>query len=152
MFYSKKLITKKVSTYKLNFTAFSNTMNTEVDDAILPHRYAKLSYNFKVSNGALSTGIGFEDLTLPTSATSADNQRKIILDPNSGVKAIWHYKYFDQNENKPYHLFMYYTAEGHIYWAFVVHESDKFAYKIASTSIYPNGVPSAVNYRLNAED
>lgn len=152
MFYSKKLITKKVSTYKLNFTAFSNTMNTEVDDAILPHRYAKLSYNFKVANGALSTGIGFEDLTLPTTATSTDNQRKIILDPNSGIKAIWHYKYFDQNTNKPRHLFMYYTVEGYIYWTFVVHESDKYAYKIASTSIYPNGVPSAINYRLNGED
>ena len=85
MFYSKKLITKKVSTYKLNFTAFSNTMNTEIDDAILPHKYAKLSYNFKVANGALSTGIGFEELTLPTDYNTTENQRQIRLE-----KKLWH--------------------------------------------------------------
>ena len=63
MFYPKKLITKRVSKYKLNFTAFASSMNTEVDEGILPHKYAKLTYNYKISNGALKTGIGFEDLT-----------------------------------------------------------------------------------------
>lgn len=152
MFYSKKLLTKKVSTYKLNFTAFSSTMNTEIDDAILPHKYAKLSYNYKVSNGALSTGLGFEELTLPTDYNTTQNQRKIRLDENSGIKAIWHYKYYSQQQQKPRHLLMYYTTEGYIYWMFVVHEIDPYTYKIATTSLYPNGVPSAINYRLDGED
>ena len=68
IFYSKPLLSKNVATKKLTFSAFSSGMNTEIDDAVLPHKYAKLCFNYKVSEGALKTGIGFEELKLPISS------------------------------------------------------------------------------------
>lgn len=151
IFYSKPLLSKNVATKKLTFSAFSSGMNTEIDDAVLPHKYAKLCFNYKVSEGALKTGIGFEELKLPISSEKISDERKILIDENNGIKAIWHYRYYDQDQDMPKHLLMYYTEGGLIYWLFLVHY-DPYVYTITSNSIYPNGVPSAVNYRLNGED
>ena len=153
MFYPKKLITKKVGTYKLNFTAFSNLMNTEIDEGLLPHKTAKISYNYKIANGALSTGIGFEPMTLPKTLTDPNNERQVYMEQNDGIKKLWHYRFFNQDTNLPQHMIMFYTVGGQIWWALVVHEVDPYVYKINSQGVlYPNGIPNAVNYRLDGED
>ena len=85
MFYPKPRINKKVTSAKVVFTNFENTMNTEVDEALLPYKSAKLSYNFNVKNGALKNGYGFKKLCLPKRNAFLERE---IIPPSSPVKKL----------------------------------------------------------------
>ena len=53
MFYPKKRLNKPVKNAQVSFTSSTNTMDTQVDDALLPYKTAKISYNFNVKKGNL---------------------------------------------------------------------------------------------------
>lgn len=150
MFYPKPLVTKKVKNYTINFSAFASGMNTEVDEGILPYKYAKKCYNYTVENGALKNGIGFEPLSLPVSSDDITTERLITMEPNQSVKALWVFKYFDTKTNKPDYKLLFYTEGGIIRWTNLVGQYP-YTFEIASF-IYSSGVPNAVNYRLNGID
>ncbi|MBO5884349.1 MAG: hypothetical protein J6Q51_00970, partial [Clostridia bacterium] len=150
MFYPKPLVTKKVKNYTINFSAFASGMNTEVDEGILPYKYAKKCYNYTVENGALKNGIGFEPLSLPVSSDDITTERLITMEPNQSVKALWVFKYFDTETNKPDYKLLFYTEGGIIRWTNLVGQYP-YTFEIASF-IYSSGVPNAVNYRLNGID
>ena len=150
MFYYNKLLKKKVATYKISFSAFASGMNTQVDEGILPIKYAKRCYNYKISNGALKDGIGFEALTLPISYNNLSQERTIVMENNQEIKQIWLYKNYDsQNDVQDYRL-LFYTTDGVIHWLPLV-SNLPYTFNIASL-IYSSGVPNAVNYRLDGED
>lgn len=150
MFYYKPLLKKKVGDYKITFSAFASGMNSEVDEGILPYKYAKCCYNYQISNGALKDGIGFEPLTLPTNYEDLNNQREILMEPNQEIKKIWVFKYFDLDNNVPDYRLLFYTKDGTIKWTQLV-ANYPYTFNIASV-IYSSGVPNAVNYRLNGQD
>ena len=150
MFYPKSLITKKVTDYKITFSAFQSGMNTEIDEGILPYKYAKSCYNYCIENGALKDGIGFEELTLPVSNDDIKTERKIIFEKNQEVKELWVYKYFNQKENVPDYKLLYYITDGTIRWLPIVN-TYPYTFGLASI-IYSQGVPKAVNYRLDGLD
>ena len=150
MFYKKPLITKKVTDYKISFSAFSQGMNGEVDEGILPYKYAKLCYNYSIDSGALKNGIGFEPLTLPKTSENIDDERLIIMEPDQEIKALWMFRYFDMEDNKPDYQLLFYTTGGIIRYLQLV-SNIQYTFEIPSL-IYSSGVPNAVNYRLNGVD
>lgn len=150
MFYSKPLITKKVKNYTVNFSAFANGMNSEIDEGILPYKYAKSCYNYTIENGALKNGIGFEPLSLPISSDDISQERIVVMEKDQEIKALWVYKYFDNSTNKPDYKLLFYTQGGVIRWTNLVGKMP-YTFPIASL-IYSDGVPNAVNYRLNGVD
>lgn len=150
MFYKKPLLLKKVKNYQISFSAFANGMNSEVDEGILPYKYAKRCYNYTVKNGALKNGIGFRELRLPKSDQDLTDERIIETKYNDDIKAIWLYKYFDPKLNKPNYQLMYYTTGGKIMWFALTYEYP-YTFEIASF-IYSQEVPNAINYRLDGLD
>lgn len=149
MFYANRLLLKKETNMKIVFSKFASGMTSEIDDDILPCKYAKICYNYHTENGALKNGLGFKKLSLPTS-TSYDKEREIIIDKNTGIKALWHYKYYDTENDTPQDSLLFYTEGGRINWISLV-DIDPYAYPIASM-IYSNGIPNGINYRLNGLD
>ena len=136
--------------YRITFSAFANGMNSEVDEGILPYKYAKLCYNYKISNGALKDGIGFEALTLPTSYANLSNQRTISLSNNQEIKAMWLFRYYDSTLGDNNYMLLYYNTAGKIKYIPLIAEHP-YDFEIASI-IYSAGVPNALNYRLNGTD
>lgn len=147
MFYYKPRLKKSVTNAKITFTNFENAMDTEVDDALLPYKSAKLSYNFNVKNGALKNGYGFRDLHLPHWTESGERQ---IIPPASPVKKMWHYKHYSENLKKNNDELVLFCENGEIHTCQLVSDSP-FVGKILE-SVDTTAIPKAVNYRLNSED
>lgn len=150
MFYSKPLLTKKVTNYKVSFSAFQSGMNSEIDEGILPYKYAKSCYNYCIENGALKDGIGFESVKFPKSLDDLETEREILLEKNEQPKALWVYKYFDAKKNVSDYRLMFYITSGKIKWFQII---TPYIYTFGMAGVlYSEGVPNAVNYRLNGVD
>lgn len=147
MFYPKLNPKKSVTNARVSFTSFENSMNTEIDEALLPYKTAKMSYNFNVKNGALKNGHGFTELALPKNDIT--NER-IIIPPKSPVKKLWHYKNYNLEDGRAYDELVMYCENGEIHSCLLIADSPltgKILDPVLSTA-----VPNAVNYRLNSED
>ncbi len=149
MFYYKSLLKKNVTEYKITFSAFASGMTSEIDEGILSYKYAKLCYNYRIENGALKDGIGFEPLTLPISRDDISNERTIIMEPNQKVEKMWLYTYYDQENAQTDYRILYYNR-GQIRWI-PIYSFGPYSGILASV-IYNTSVPNAINYRLNGED
>lgn len=147
MFYAKTNLKKKVTNAKITFTNFENSMDTEVDDALLPYKTAKMSYNFNVKNGALKNGYGFKDLALP--CWKKEGERKMVP-PSSPVKKIWHYKCYDFDEKKNYDEMVLFCENGELHTGLFISDNPYFA-KIYE-GLDSSSIPNAINYRLNSVD
>lgn len=147
MFYPKPKLNKKVTNAKITFTNFENTMDTEVDEALLPYKTAKMSYNFNVKNGALKNGYGFKDLCLPGWQKEGERQ---ILPPSSPVKKIWHYKTYDHEDKTDYDEMLFFCENGDLYSCLIKSDSP-FLVKIKE-GFDASSIPNAINYRLDSVD
>lgn len=147
MFYKNYNLKKSTTKAKLNFTNFSSSMNTQQDDALLPFKSAKLSYNFNVKKGSLKNGNGFKAFTLPS---MTENEDRTIIPPSGVVKKIWLYKHYDESLGFYDNQILIYMDGGDIYFCPIVSDSPLCA-KIMNT-VFSSGTPNALNYRLNSED
>lgn len=147
MFYPKLTLKKSVTKAKVNFTNFDSTINTEVDEALLPYKTAKMAYNFNVKNGALKNGYGFKDLCLPS--LDGTGERKIIP-PDSNVKKLWHYKNYNQEKGIALDELVMYSENGEIN-SCLLKSNSPFVAKILEP-VLSSAVPNAINYRLNSKD
>ena len=149
MFYPNKLKTKGSKNYKILYTSFASGMNTEVDDNLLPHKQGKIVYNYQIKNGALKTGLGFKELTLPnTYAELGDRVMQVYEDKT--ITNLWHYRYYDNEAEKRKHTIMYSTSDGDICYMEVTGYDDA-SYKVPNINPLTS-TPVAFNYRLNGED
>ena len=147
MFYPKPKLRKKVFNAVVNFTNFEKTMDTQTDEALLPYKSAKMSYNFNVKKGSLKNGYGFKNLCLPKRDGISERE---IIPPNAPVKKLWHYKYFDHNQNRSFDELVMYCEGGEIY-SCLLKSDGPFVGKILEP-VLSSSIPNAINYRLNSED
>ena len=147
MFYKNAKLKKKVSKAKLTFTNFDASMNTELDDAIMPFKTAKISYNFNIKNGSLKTGYGFKKICLPKYSTEGERE---IISPSGEIKRIWFFKYYNATLSEFTNMLLIYSTGGDIY-SCMIKDDAPFCSKILN-SVYSNGIPNAINYRLNSKD
>ncbi|MBR5226927.1 MAG: hypothetical protein IKV69_02500 [Clostridia bacterium] len=90
MFFKNLLKTKK---YKKTNFLFDDYKNFLVDD----NKETKLCYNFFVEDDALTSGLGFQNITLPIAEGS---QTERTLDQVSKVKCdLWHFPCYDKATN-----------------------------------------------------
>ena len=147
MFYPNLKLRKSVTSAKVNFTDFQKCMDTSIDEALLPYKTAKMSYNFDVKKGALTNGYGFKELSLPKALTLGE---RTLLTPNEPIKKMWIYKYFyDEHQAfEPELIFL--TESGKVYFA-CVHDESPYTLPITDEVIFTS-IPNAVNYNLNSTD
>lgn len=147
MFYANFKPLKNSINAKVNFTNFENSMNTEVDEALLPYKSAKMSYNFNVKRGALTNGYGFKDLTLPN---FSNNEFRKIIPPREKIKKLWLYKYYNQDFNVYDPELIMYAESGNVYFISVIDDTPLTAPLF--NCVVSKEVPNAINYRLNSVD
>ena len=147
MFYPNKKLRKGSVSAKVNFTNFEKSMDTQTDEALLPYKSAKISYNFNVKKGALCTGYGFKDLTLPK--INSEVQRTITT-PGKSLKQIWKYKCYSQYDERQDDEILFIDSEGQLYFV-LIHDNAPFSYPLVNTEKFL-GIPNAINYRLNSKD
>ena len=149
MFYGNKIKTKSVKKYKISYTSFASGMNTETDDNLLPHKQAKLVYNYSIKDGALKTGMGFKELTLPNEYPELGD-RVIQIYQGKDISNLWHFRYYDNLVGERRHKIMYTTTDGDLCYFDVFHYVIE-SFKVTNIDLFTS-VPVAINYRLNGED
>ena len=117
MFYAKELKYKKPKQIELTISDFKNGINTEIDENIMPYKYATNSYNFNFENGALIEGLGFEDLEVPETPTDPLDENLPILPAGKEIDCIWHFKHYSTYQQKRLDKLMLYTKDKLVYYA-----------------------------------
>ena len=148
MFYRKKLLTKSSKTYKLSYTAFSAGMNSEIDENLLPHKYAIMTYNYKIKDGKLSSGHGFKPATLPLN--DCIGERELSLNAHKDLTALHHFRDYDYENKRDIDRLVFFNQENKkLYWI-QIESYDPYTYPLFSTPY--ESVPTMVNYRYNGND
>ena len=148
LFYRKKLNLQAGNTIKLSYSNFSN-INSITDENILPLKYAKSAYNYILENGALKTGFGFCDATLPLDSTLNNYRTLSFLSNNTVPHKIWYYKYYSNTDNQKQFKIVVLDTLGYLYYLDIYSSLDTF---IKVNNVVLNLDSVAVNYNLNGED
>lgn len=150
MFLHKRIPSKKYTNYKIDYSIFGSGMNADKDENLLSTKKAKLHYNYDVLSGALKTGIGFKDLTLPKTREPNSLERGIELPENVGFNGVWHFKYYSQTDHRKDHFLIYYGDDSNLYWCKLVSKYSQ-SFLVNENLSFPTR-PNALQYRLNNED
>lgn len=147
MFYPNRKLRKSSKDAIVIFTNFQKCMNTDTDEAILPYKEAKLSYNFNVKNGALCTGYGVKELTLPKLTLPGE---RVIKTPGKDIKQLWKYRYYNQIDKRDDSQIVCMDSDGQLYYVLLQDNSSACCPIFRQTPF--KGIPTAINYRLNSID
>lgn len=147
MFYPNRKLRKSSKDAIVNFTNFQKCMNTDTDEAILPYKEAKLSYNFNVKNGALCTGYGVKELTLPKLTLPGE---RVIKTPGKDIKQLWKYRYYNQIDKRDDSQIVCMDSDGQLYYVLLQDNSSACCPIFRQTPF--KDIPTAINYRLNSID
>lgn len=151
--FKKKLLTKRGKNYTLTFSSFANGMNDNIDENILPLKYAKSTYNFAIKSGALECGLGISRLTLPKTFDRNPEFWTIpTFDQNEGIINIWHHQYWSETEQKIRHFFVFHGEQGGLYLLMSVDPYPGFPYMFPAEAYEFEGEIYGMNYRLENED
>ena len=152
MYYNDVLPINDQTVIKVKLSDFSSGMNTAVDTNILPLNVARNTYNFNFSTGALTTGMGFKDLTLPkTSGTKT----MVVPTAITKIKKFWVYRRWLEATKKFSPLMMIYSegsgtdGANEIYWGRVI-TSDTAFYSLVGIDF--TSLPVAINLRTEDMD
>ncbi len=129
----KKLTAKRGNAARVRFTNFSGGLSKEVDEGILPLRYATVAYNCRSSDGALKNGAGAE--------------RFSVQPPHAVVRAFY-YRRFDHDKGVFDDRLLVFCEDGKIYWKRVADE-DAFQELGGVSFVNP---PEGICYRLYGDD
>lgn len=149
MYYSDILPLSDQTVLKVKLSDFSSGMNTSVDTNILPLNLARNTYNFNFSTGALTTGMGFKDFSLPCSAGT-----KIMNVPEevTSIKKVWVFKRWveeTQNFSPLLIIFAENNTGNQIYWGRVITVDTRF-YPLSNAPF--NSMPVGINLRTEGTD
>lgn len=148
MRYDKTLLTKSAKNYKISYSAFRNGIQNDIEDNLLAHKYAKMTFNFNIKDGKLSTGHGFKYLTLLNPNSS--DERELKYPSNPSIDGVWVYKDYDAENNQDLDRVVFFNKnDNKLYWV-QVNSVDPFSYPLFSEAYVTK--PNVVNYRYNGDD
>lgn len=149
MFYKKPLLVKNTSNVKLKVSNFAGGVNTEIDENSLPMKYAKLSYNYRLSNGALKTGIGFNTLKFLNSNSGSEEHSLTFIEAPTEINKVWLFPFYNTSTKEKEHLLLI-SGDNKMYYSHIISDHE-FIYEINNPVSFTS-VPNAIYYNLNGED
>lgn len=156
MFYKKNIKSNNLEYVQLNLSTFSNGVNTNVDENLLPYKYAKLAYNYKMEDGALKTGYGFEVAKFPKSKDNPNELISMTFGNVSDIKKVWLFRYYSDYYKTIRPRIMYYTVNGLVNYNILYTETaiyNAIFDRVNGGSLkYFTSEPNAIYYRLNSND
>ncbi len=151
MFKRKDLLLKKIKKFKLTYSSFANGMNTEIDENLLPIKYAKKFFNFSVKSGALKSGMGFSALSLPKYYTSDEERLIPVVNPDEAILSIWHFPYYHEDSKIIRNSILFYTSTEQLFFFRTVWQFSSY-YTLFNPTQYFSGKMNAIYYKLNGVD
>ncbi len=152
IFYKNKKKSKKTEEKNLVFSIFQNGIVTDKDDSVLDANICTKAYNVSFSDGALKTGLGFEDFKLPD--YDGDLNDCHIMDFASEmdeVTALWMDRWYNNNTNKYYYQLLCTDSENTLYGVVIPDVMEGFV-MTKSVKLQNKTVTFGRNYRIDNVD
>lgn len=144
MFYENKLSPRKVKKLAVKFDKFELPPEPAKNPLGKSPSTASECYNFRVENGALVDGYGFEDLSLPD---VTDTTEKTIVLPSTEIKKIWNFKWFEPFSQDTKSFVFYMGENNHIYY-FLEHRFGTLN-MIEDSQMVFESIPCGFYYRVD---
>ena len=116
MFYNNKLDLKNITYSTKKYASFSNGINGDYDENLLPIKYSPLTYNFDYSNGDLKDGMGLNIPKFRYAENFIDRFKEIVWPSSEVVIGCWVYPFWNKNMNMYTELLVVYTVKGNFYY------------------------------------
>lgn len=151
IFYKNKKKHRTVKEKDLVFSVFQNGVETDKDDSILDANVCKNAYNLTFSDGALKTGLGFEDLKVPATLDDLETTHTINFGASMDeIHNLWLDRWFNTNTDKYYYQLLL-IDEDNVLWGVIL--PDEFEGFIWKRCIRLQSKPTfGRNYRIDNED
>lgn len=149
MFYENDLKLKKMKYSSINYANFSNGLNSDTDEGLLPIKFSPNTYNFNYSFGALTTGLGVGEAEFVFDIEDKSKKKKFIMPDDVDILGCWIYNYFNYYINQYYDILVVYASDKKMYYGFL-YESIKTMFRMGSFTF--DECPILINYNYNNQD
>lgn len=149
MFYKEPLKLKNSKTIKFKIDNFLQPANCDTDENSLPMNVAKMSYNFRRTNGALKSGYGVEELKLLDSEGSSSEHTLTFVSAPTKINKVWLYPYFNTLTKEKDNILLI-SADDKLYFCELVSQAPMIYQALNDVSF--TSIPNAIYYNLNGED
>lgn len=106
IFYPNHKNHKQTQEKNLIFSIFGDGITSDVDNSVAKPAQCEMFYNLSVVDGALKTGLGFEDLTVPASTDDLTTVHGFdFASKIDKILGVWVYRWVSEGENN-YQLLM----------------------------------------------
>ena len=147
---SHKKVKKPSMQYaKVDFSNFLSGVNTQIDDSVLPLKYAMECVNFSNEKGVLKTGLGLKALMLPISKDDPNGGVEMVEDFDAEPLKVMHFRFWEPYTLTQENKLMIYMSDGRIIWRNIYENLNLY---IANPSLQFTSEPTLLNYRLNDVD
>ncbi len=137
--YNKQVVFTKPKVQKITLNTFEGGVNNEREEQILNSAYARYSYNFEYSSGALKSGAGVDYMTILG--------KRFPFEKNVYPLNIYHYNRHDSITGENDERYIIYASDKNFYSLSV---NKKEMIKIEGLSM--DSAPVGLNYNYNGED
>ncbi len=151
MIFYKNIKKSRKSTQKnLTFSIFADGVDLNKDDSIALPNSCKMSYNLTMKDGALKTGLGFQNLRVPASLDDLENCHEFDLSSIDEICGLWLDRWFSSGLNDFVYQIVFLDASN-IVWGALLLDSYEGCIFQKSTNLKSAPV-YACEYRMDDED
>lgn len=148
MFYNNFIEDKDYKNIEDCVNTFKN-LNTEKDNALLSINDSSMCYNFNLSNGILSVGLGLNDPVFKYNLQMYRMYKSINFEPNYHIKGCWYFPFWDVTHKEYAPIILTYCANKKFYYNYIHHPSSDMNEIINLTF---QEVPLVINCKINDKD
>ena len=140
---------KTYSKKRLTIDEFSFGISPDKNEFLLKENKAKVCFNLKAVDGALTEGNGVCELVLPVSQSSTSCTRKLNYQNSYSLKKVWRYKYYSDVNQRYDYVLIGFGSDNKIHFTNMfgysgsLHELSEFVF---------NEEPTAISFRVNGKD
>ena len=151
MFYPNLLNLKNITYKKHKYASFSNGINVDIDENLLPVKYSPMTYNFDYSNGALKDGMGISSLKFKYNNIDIyDMYKTLDSTPDSSfIHGCWLFNSWAPIEKVYVPLIVVYTSSGDFYYNVLRSDRTEIV-KIEGLKFQE--LPIVSSYKLDGQD
>ena len=130
---------------RINLESFESKMDLDRSKYVVG-KNCRASFNTQVKHGVLSSGKGFEVLTLP--ALMTDRTEYVMFEQTFSFVKIWHYTYYSIPNNCQEYLLVALGNDGKLYFSAEFSHIGEFA--SLSNTVY-SSIPTTINFTVEED-
>ncbi|MBE5738284.1 MAG: hypothetical protein E7354_00915 [Clostridiales bacterium] len=149
MFYTNLLNLKNITYKNINYDSFVKGVNTIQDESVMSNGYAKLSYNFDYSDGALKDGLGISVPKVKYSNISPEYTKLLDIPNELSVRGVWLFQNWHETANVLTPFIVIYCHNSKFYYNDFHTSKTEW---VEMEGLYSYKKPLVTSYNLNGVD